>query len=80
MDSSVVSINFSLNFNQVVDIIKKLPLNEKLKLSEVLEKETQQSLKGSGAENDKISTHFASEKVLAKDWLLPEEDKAWKDL
>jgi len=25
-------------------------------------------------------THFASEKVLIKDWLLPEEDEAWKDL
>jgi hypothetical protein len=29
---------------------------------------------------DKPMTHFASEKVLAKDWLTPEEDKAWKDL
>ena len=25
-------------------------------------------------------THFASEKVLAKDWLTPEEDLAWQDL
>ncbi|MFP5041395.1 hypothetical protein [Parasediminibacterium sp. JCM 36343] len=25
-------------------------------------------------------TYFASEKILAKDWLTPEEDKAWKDL
>jgi hypothetical protein len=25
-------------------------------------------------------THYASEKVLAKDWLTPEEDKAWRDL
>jgi len=25
-------------------------------------------------------SHFASEKVLIKDWLLPEEDEAWKDL
>ena len=24
--------------------------------------------------------HYASEKMLAKDWLSPEEDKAWKDL
>ncbi len=31
-------------------------------------------------ENDKVMTHFASEKVLIKDWLLPEEDEAWKDL
>jgi len=25
-------------------------------------------------------THFASEKVLAKDWLTTEEDNAWRDL
>lgn len=31
-------------------------------------------------ENDNTLTHFASEKVLAKGWLLHEEDKAWKDL
>ena len=29
---------------------------------------------------DKTLTHFASEKVLAKDWLTPEEDLAWQDL
>jgi len=80
MDTSNVIINFPLNFNQVVDIIKQLPYNEKLKLSEVLKKETKQSPKDFSAVNDKILTHFASGKVLAKDWLLPEEDVAWKDL
>ena len=29
---------------------------------------------------DRILTHFASQHVLAKDWLTPEEDEAWKDL
>ena len=29
---------------------------------------------------DRPLTHFASEKVLAKDWLTPEEDLAWQDL
>ncbi len=29
---------------------------------------------------DKTLTHFASESVLAKDWLTPEEDAAWQDL
>ncbi len=29
---------------------------------------------------DLILTHFASEKVLAKDWLSPEEDIAWQNL
>jgi hypothetical protein len=30
--------------------------------------------------SDKIETHFASESVLAKDWLTTQEDLAWKDL
>lgn len=32
------------------------------------------------SEKEHILTHFASEKTLGKDWLTPEEDKAWKDL
>jgi hypothetical protein len=30
--------------------------------------------------SDKLMTHFASEKVLEKDWLTPEEDIAWQSL
>ena len=30
--------------------------------------------------SEKIHTHFASESSLAKDWLKPEEDEAWKGL
>ena len=29
---------------------------------------------------EKNETLFLSEKSLAKDWLLPKEDEAWKDL
>jgi hypothetical protein len=29
---------------------------------------------------ERIQTHFASQCVLAKDWLTPEEDEFWKDL
>ncbi len=71
MKTANVNINLPLNFNQVVDIIKQLSYSEKLKLSEILKRETKQ---------DKVLTHLASEKVLAKDWMLPEEDEAWKDL
>jgi hypothetical protein len=28
----------------------------------------------------KIATALASESILKKDWLLPEEDEAWRDL
>ncbi len=75
MESANLNINLPLNFKQVIEIIKQLPYNEKLKISEFLKKETKKNIK-----NDKIVTHLSSEKVLAKDWLLPEEEEAWKDL
>jgi len=28
----------------------------------------------------KLATALASESILKKDWLLPEEDEAWRDL
>ncbi|MBI9038168.1 MAG: hypothetical protein JEY97_08560 [Bacteroidales bacterium] len=55
-------INIPIDFNQVVEIIKQLPYNEILKLSEVLRMEAEHKKK-----NDEILTYFASEKVLAKD-------------
>jgi hypothetical protein len=30
--------------------------------------------------SDKAFTHLASESVLAKDWLSPEDDLAWQNL
>jgi len=76
MENTSVNINLPLNFEQVLDIVKQLPYKEKLILSRALNKETKQGRKNI----DPLETHFASEKVLAKDWLLPEEDNAWKDL
>lgn len=75
MKSPNVNINLPLNFNQFVDLVRQLSYKEKLKLTEVLKEETKQ-IQG----NDKTLTHFASQKALAKDWLLPEEDESWKDL
>jgi len=75
MKSANININLPLNFNQVVDLVRQLSYKEKLRLTEVLKKETKY-MPG----NDHTMTHFASEKALAKDWLLPEEDEAWKDL
>ncbi len=75
METMDLNINLPLNFNQVIDIIRQLPYNEKIKLSELLMQETKQQ-----NEAGKILTHFASENVLAKEWLLPQEEEAWKDL
>ena len=75
MRTSTDRINLSVNFNQVVDLVKQLPYKEKVKLGEVIRKETRV-----GIRNDKIFTHLASEKALAKDWLSPVEDEAWENL
>ena len=75
MKTAASNINLSINFGQVVDLVKQLPYKEKIKLGEVIRKETRTNIPG-----DKILTHFASEKTLAKDWLSVEEDEAWKNL
>lgn len=73
MKADNLNINLSLNFNQVVELVRQLPAEDKIRLSEVLKKEASPGY-------DVILTYLASEKVLAKDWLLSEEDEAWKDL
>jgi hypothetical protein len=75
MNSDNLTINLPLSFNQVVEIIRQLPQNEKLKLREFIEKETKHK-----ADYDDLLTHYASEASLSKDWLLMEEEEAWKDL
>lgn len=75
MRTSTNSINLSLNFNQVVELVKQLPYQEKVRLGKVIRKETETNIS-----NDKVFTHFASEPVLAKDWISTEEDEAWKNL
>lgn len=73
--TKALNINLPLDFEQVVDLVKQLPYREKLRLKEILLKDTEKK-----GEKDKILTHYASEEVLAKDWMLKEEDEAWKDL
>jgi hypothetical protein len=75
MKTSTKSISLSIKFNQLVELVKQLPYEEKVKLWKVIRRETKTNM-----ENDKVFTHFASEKALAKDWLSPVEDEAWKNL
>lgn len=35
---------------------------------------------GESTVEESTMTHYASEKVLAKEWLTQEEDKAWEEL
>jgi hypothetical protein len=62
--------NLPLTFEQIALMVSQLPEPEQLKLAKMLQKE----------QKDPIQTHFASEAVLAKDWLNPEEETAWQNL
>ena len=68
-------LNIPITYNQLFQLVRKLPVVEKQRLLTSLIKES-----FSKPGDDTIMTHFASEKALAKDWLSPEEDQAWKDL
>lgn len=56
----------------ILEKLKRLPLSYWQEVIDFVE------FLRSKIENDEIL--FLSEKSLAKDWLLPEEDEAWKDL
>ena len=75
MKTASNSVNVSINFNQIIDLVKQLPYNEKVRLEEVIRSEikTEKIV-------DKPNTHLASESVLAKEWLSPEADEAGKNL
>jgi hypothetical protein len=68
-------LNIPITFNQIFQLVRKLSVMEKQKLLSLLIKDN--FIKTA---DDKVMTHFASEKALAKDWLSSEEDQAWKDL
>ena len=59
-------------YNQLLEVVKQMSSVEKQKLLNFLLRHA--------LEEDRTVTHFASEKSLSKDWLTPEEDKAWQDL
>ena len=60
------------------DISIHLPENYIGKRVEVIAFTTDETVATPGRKA--TETHLASEAILAKDWLSPEEDKAWEDL
>jgi len=58
-------------------VIKELEQLPEPLLDEVLD--FVRFLKGKGAK-ERLETALLSEPVLARDWLRPEEDEAWRDL
>jgi hypothetical protein len=69
---NILRLSSPVDFQQLMIFLQQLSATEKQKIVSFLLKEK--------IEQDAIMTHFASEKILAKDWLSPEEDAAWADL
>ena len=59
---------------------KALKALEDLKANDLIDFTTQRTTGVRKLSKEKIQTHIASEKVLAKDWLTKNEDKAWQGL
>lgn len=71
---AILNFNLPLSFQQVAEMVRQLPKSEKIQLAKLLQKEMKQ------LEKDVAQTHFASQAVLAQDWLNQEEEQAWQDL
>jgi hypothetical protein len=69
---NILHLSSPVDFQQLMIFLQQLSATEKQKIVSFLLKEK--------IEQDATMTHFASEKILAKDWLSPEEDAAWGDL
>jgi len=59
---------------QVIEEIKKMPYPLLIEVLDFLRFLREKSIR------QKMETALLSEKSLRRDWLLPEEDEAWKDL
>ena len=70
---ATLNLNLPMTFQQVAEIVRQLPKSEKIQLSNLLKKEVKK-------EKDTVQTHFASQAILAQDWLNSEEEKAWQHL
>ncbi len=59
---------------------KAMKALEDLRANDLIDFSNKSKTKTRRLAKEKIQTHLASEKVLAKDWLSKKEDKAWQDL
>jgi len=58
----------------LLQAVEELPEEYVMELAEYAEKLRLR------AAHCRVPTTFASQKLLARDWLRPEEDEAWRDL
>jgi hypothetical protein len=68
-----MNFNLPLTFQQIAEIVRRLPKSEQRQLAMFLQKEVEK-------DHDFTQTHFATEAILSQDWLNPEEEKAWLHL
>ena len=59
---------------------KAIKTLEELRANNLIDFSVKESSRKSPNKKEKTQTHFASEKVLAKDWLTKKEDEAWQNL
>lgn len=69
---NTLQLKLPVDFQQLIDFLRQLSSTEKQKIVSFLLKDKMGQ--------DAVMTHFASETILAKDWLSPEEDAAWENL
>ncbi|MDQ3683168.1 MAG: hypothetical protein M3352_08870 [Bacteroidota bacterium] len=59
---------------------KAIKTLEELRANDLIDFTQTNSPQQTHIKKDRIKTHLASEKVLAKDWITKKEDAAWQDL
>ena len=59
---------------------KAIKLPEELRANDLIDFAKKKTVAKKRIVKDKIQTHFASERALAKDWLTAKEDQAWQNL
>jgi hypothetical protein len=64
-------LSLPVTINQLISLARQLSSEDKKRLLDVLNQDV---------DADELRTHWASEQVLAKEWLNDTEEKAWQHL
>lgn len=64
-------LNLPVTINQLISLARQLPREDKKRLLDLLNQDV---------ESEELRTHWASEQVLAKEWLNETEEQAWQHL
>lgn len=73
-------VTYSTDIGQRVDALEKGLKNTNKILAKLVDLLSAKEMLDVDAGSESLYTMYASEEVLAKEWLTPEEDEAWADL